>query len=105
MVRSWPEALEKAYYADQKVQASESPFLQPQRTLPAGEHWVTRGEDATVSHVRAFVAAVKSRTQPVEDARFGHHAAACAHMVNLSIREGRVVKWDASRDTVATASA
>ncbi len=103
VVRSWPEALEQAHYADPKVQASESPFLQPQSTRAAGERWVTQGEDATVSHVRAFVAAVKSRTQPLEDARFGHHAAACAHMVNQSIREGRLVKWDASRDTIATA--
>ena len=103
VVRSWPESLERAYYADPKVQASESPFLQPQRSHGAGERWVTRGEDATVSHVRAFVAAVKSRQQPVENARFGHHAAACAHMINQSIREGRTVKWDARRDTVATA--
>jgi predicted dehydrogenase len=103
VIRSWPEALERAYYADPAVQASESPFLQPQQTLAAGERWVTRGEDATVSHVRAFVEAVKTRRPPVEDARFGHHAAACAHMVNQSIREGRVVKWDAARDTVATA--
>lgn len=91
VVRSWPEALEQAYYADPKVQASESPDLQPQTTLSGGERWISRGEDATVSHVRAFVAAVKSRTQPVEDARFGHHAAACAHLINKSIRENRVV--------------
>ncbi len=103
VVRSWPSALEAAHYADPGVQASESPFLQPQTTQPAGEHWVTRGEDATVAHVRAFVSAVRSRVQPVEDARFGHHAAACAHMINQSLREGRVVRWDASRDTIATA--
>jgi predicted dehydrogenase len=101
VVRSWPEALERAYYADPKVQASESPALQPQRALPAGESWTTRGEDPTVSHVRAFVAAVKSRTPPVEDARAGHHAAACAHMINQSIRENRTVKWDPQRDTIA----
>ena len=92
VVRSWPEALEQAYYADPKVQASESPSLQPQTTLSGGERWVSRGEDSTVSHVRAFVAAVKSRQQPVEDARFGHHAAACAHLINTSLREGRVLK-------------
>lgn len=102
VVRSWPEALERAYYDDPAVQASESPALHQQKTLAAGEHWVTRGEDATVSHVRAFAAAVASRRQPVEDARFGHHAAACAHMVNQSIREGRVVKWDRATDSVAT---
>jgi len=103
VVRSWPAALEAAYYADPEVQASESPFLQPQQSMATGQQWATHGEDATVSHVRAFVSAVRSRVPPVEDARFGHHAAACAHMINQSLREGRVVKWDASRDTVATA--
>lgn len=103
VVRSWPEALERAYYADPKVQAVESPFLQRQTSSSAGERWVTRGEDDTVAHIRAFADAVRSRAKPVEDARFGHHAAACAHMVNTSLREGRVVKWDAGRDTVATA--
>ena len=103
VVRSWPEALERAYYADPKVQAIESPFVQPQEMRALGESWTTRGEDATISHVRAFVSAVKSRTPPVEDARFGHHAAACAHMINQSVREGRIVKWDANKDSVATA--
>jgi hypothetical protein len=103
VVRSWPEPLERAYHADPKVQAIESPFLQPQEMRPLAESWTTRGEDATISHVRAFAAAVRSRTSPVEDARFGHHAAACAHMINQSVREGRIVKWDAAKDTVATA--
>ncbi len=93
VVRSWPEALERAYYADPKVQERESPFLQPQQTLPAGERWRIRGEGEDVAHVRTFVEAVRSRRQPLEDARFGHRAAACAHMVNTSIREGRAVKW------------
>jgi hypothetical protein len=39
------------------------------------------------------VSSVKTRTQPVEDAAFGHRAAACAHMVNQSIREKRIVEW------------
>lgn len=74
-----------------KVQAQESPFLQRQVTASSSERWTTRGEDATVAHVRAFVAAVRSRVQPVEDARFGHHAAACAHLINQAIRERRVI--------------
>jgi hypothetical protein len=39
----------------------------------------------------------------VEDARFGHRAACCAHMINQSIRESRIVKWDEGRNTIATA--
>ncbi len=94
VVRSWPEALERAYYADPKVQALESPALQPQHVTPAGERWQVSGENEDVAHVRAFVDAVRSRRQPLEDARFGHRAAACAHMVNQSLREGRVVKGE-----------
>ena len=103
VVRSWPEPLERAYYADPKVQAIETPSSRPQVATAAGERWVATGENEDVAHVRSFVDAVRSRATPVEDARFGHRAAACAHMINQSIREGRTVKWDADRNTVATA--
>src|SRR5690606_3880888 len=99
VVRSWPEALERSYYADPAVQASESPFLAPQRALPASERWTFSGEGEDVAHVRTFVDAVRRRQQPEEDAVFGHHAAACAHMINRSVREGGVVRWDPAHDT------
>lgn len=95
VVSAWPEALERAYYADPANRADERPSSLPEQVLPAEERWTTRGEDPSVAHVRAFVAAVKSRTQPVEDARFGHRAAACAHLINRAIRETAVMKWDA----------
>ena len=101
VVRSWPEALERAYYADPKVQAAESPDTWRQRATPGGERWSLRGEDETVAHIRHFVASVRSRQQPVEDATFGHHAAACAHMINQSLREGRSVTWDRTRDLIS----
>ena len=103
VVRSWPEALERGYYADPKVQAIETPSSHTQAATPAGERWAVSGENEDVAHVRAFVEAVRSRSSPVEDARFGHRAASCAHMINQSIREGRIVKWDSDRNTVATA--
>ena len=103
VVRSWPEALERAYYADPKVQALETPSSHHQVATSDGERWVVSGENEDIAHVRTFVEAVRGRTSPVEDARFGHRAAACAHMINQSIREGRLVKWDADRNTVATA--
>ena len=34
-----------------------------------------------------------------EDAVVGHHAAAAAHMVNLSVRQRRLVEWDFAADT------
>jgi predicted dehydrogenase len=101
VVRSWPEALERAYYADPQVRTAESPFLARPQAHPAGERWRFTGEDDTVTHVRAFVDAVRSRTQPIEDARFGHRAAASAHLVNQAIRERRVIRWNGSTSSIA----
>ena len=98
VVRSWPEALEKAYYADPKVRAREIPDSRRQQRVAAGERWAISGEDEIVTHVRNFIEAVKSRKPVVEDARFGHRAAATAHLINRSLREGRAFDWDRAAD-------
>jgi len=98
VVASWPEAMEKAYYDDPKVQAIESPFLWDPKMAGGVETWVAEGRDDTYTHIANFFASVKSRKQPVEDAVFGHRAAACAHMVNRSIREKTFVEWDAANE-------
>jgi predicted dehydrogenase len=96
IVDSWPEALERAYYDDPKVQAVESPDTWAPRMAAGTETWSAEGRDDTWAHIANFFASVRSRRQPVEDALFGHRAAACAHMVNRSIRERRMVEWDAA---------
>jgi len=102
VVRSWPEALEKAYYADPAVRAREVPDSRRQERVAAGQRWSVVGEDELVTHVRVFLDAVKSRTPVVEDARFGHRAAATAHLINRSLREGRVYDWDRATDKPKT---
>jgi hypothetical protein len=47
-----------------------------------------------------FVDAVRSRQQPNEPAERGHHAAAGAHMVNMALRQQKLVEWDFEKDTV-----
>ncbi len=98
VVRSWPEALEKAYYADPKVRAREVPDSRRQQRVAAGERWAISGEDEIVTHVRNFLDAVRSRAPVVEDARFGHRAAATAHLINRSLREGRAFDWNRAAD-------
>lgn len=93
VVSSWAEGAERAYYADPKVQEIESPFLQKGHMRDGVETWRSEGRDDDYTHIANFVASVKTRTEPVENAAFGHRAAACAHMVNQSIREGRIVSW------------
>jgi hypothetical protein len=98
VVRSWPEALERAYYADPKIQAVESPDTWSAQTTPGEEHWGTEGHDDTYMHIANFFDCVRNRKQPYEDAVFGHRAAACAHMVNRSVREKRMIEWDFAAD-------
>jgi predicted dehydrogenase len=99
VVASWPEALETAYYADPAVQARESPETWKPVMKEAREVWNEWGQDATLVHLTRFFDAVRTRTAPVQDAIVGHHAAAVAHLVNLSIREKRPIEWDAARET------
>ncbi len=96
VVASWPEALERAYYDDPKIQAIESPFTWEPKVVGGTESWLAQGRDDTYAHIANFVSSVRNRQQPVENALFGHRAAACAHMVNRSIREKKLVEWDAA---------
>jgi hypothetical protein len=47
-----------------------------------------------------FLESIRTRKPYWEDATAGHHAAACAHMVNLSVREHRMVEWDFAKDDI-----
>lgn len=103
IVESWPRALEEAYYKDPQVIARELPRRQPQRVMAGQERWREVGRDTTVVHFENFVNCVRTRTQPVEDATFGHRAAAVAHLVNLSAKQRKIVHWDHSRNNVKLA--
>jgi predicted dehydrogenase len=99
VVDSWPRDLEDAYYADPKVQAQETPATWKPQMVAAAESWQHQGQDPDLIHLGNFIAAVRSRQQPYENAVVGHHAAAAAHMVNMSLRQRRAVEWDFSGDT------
>jgi predicted dehydrogenase len=103
IVESWPKSLEDAYYRDPKVietevEAGKRPRKQPEqiKTDPA---------EATMLHFGHFFNSVRSRQPYWEDATAGHHAAACAHMVNKSAREHRLVEWDFAKDDIRGGSA
>jgi predicted dehydrogenase len=51
-------------------------------------------EDSTRAHVRNWIEAIRTGGKPVEDVRFGHHAALVGHMCNLSHKAGRPVRWN-----------
>jgi predicted dehydrogenase len=99
IVESWPKALEDAYYRDPKVIATEvEPAKNPKRPEP--EKFKDDGPDPTILHFGHFFDSVRTRQPYWENAVAGHHAAACAHLVNLSARERRMAEWDFTRDDI-----
>ncbi len=100
IVDAWAQKLEDAYYRDPKVIAAEIEPAKRARKPP--EHYKDTGPDATVAHMGHFLDSVRTRQPYWEDAAAGHHAACCAHMINLSAQERRTVAWDFARDDIRT---
>ncbi len=101
IVDSWPKALEDAYYQDPKVRVAEMPQARPPRALDDGQTFREEGVDSTVAHMAHFLDSIRSRKSYWEDASAGHHAAACAHMVNASAKNGRAVEWNFEKDDIS----
>jgi len=99
IVESWPKALEEAYYRDSKVIETE---VAPARNRKKVEPQVFKDgrSDSTVEHFGHFFDSVRSRKAYWEDAVAGHHAAACAHLINLSAKQKRMTEWDFERDDI-----
>ncbi|MGD9347704.1 MAG: Gfo/Idh/MocA family oxidoreductase, partial [Candidatus Aminicenantes bacterium] len=100
IVNSWPSKLEEAYYEDPKIRAEEMPWTRDPRLIPDSEIYREEGIDDTTLHMAEFFDAVRNGTSTKEDATIGHHAASCAHMINLSIDKKKIIHWDAAKDTV-----
>jgi predicted dehydrogenase len=101
IVDSWPRKLQEDYYNDPKVKEEERPNTQSQKVIPGTETYVSRGIDSTTAHFQDLFDAVKNGSmKTIEDASVGHHAAACAHMVNVSIEKGKIVHWDKQSDNI-----
>ncbi len=88
IVSAWPTRLESEYYSTPEGIAEKRP--------PAIEEEIYKGEGppATVAHFQDFFSAVRNRGAVVEDAWVGHHAAACAHLINASVETGSVARWN-----------
>lgn len=56
--------------------------------------------DDEAPHMWNFLEAVRSRKPVVQDATFGHHAAAACHMANTAYFKKSVVTWDEATSTI-----
>jgi len=106
-----------AIIPDRKVRPED---LVPQftETQPAGgvqrtskgaavQHLTTAVEDKSgqsseqfLNHVRNFLDCVRSRQQPLANLEGAHRVATACHLANLSLRVGRKLRWDASREEI-----
>jgi len=90
IVESWPSDLQKQYEAKHpEPPRAEKPEPEQERERSIGD---------TRLHLEAWLDAIRTGKQPVEDVWAGHRAAACAHMINASAREGRRIEWDFERE-------
>ena len=103
IVDSWPEDLARAYYEDPTVKQAELPSTREPRTLAPEEVYRSEGESDILAHLGEFFDAVQQGTDTVEDSTVGHHAAACAHMINLSLDQQKAVHWDRAANALASA--
>jgi predicted dehydrogenase len=51
-------------------------------------------------HVRNFLDCIKTRQRPIADVEDGHHTAIACHLANMSLRLGRKIQWDPTKETV-----
>jgi len=100
IVESWPSAMESSYYKDPKNRREEMPGTREPVVVASQEQYQEIGFESTVLHFRTFFDSMKSRKQPLEDAFAGHRAASCAHLINKSARERRMVSWDFASENV-----
>jgi predicted dehydrogenase len=56
--------------------------------------------DAIVNHMGNFFDCVRTRRMPLSDGESQHRSATTCHLVNLSIRLRRPLKWDAAKEQI-----
>jgi predicted dehydrogenase len=56
--------------------------------------------DMSNAHMKDFLDCMASRKRPASDVEIGHHSMIACHLANIAFRTGRVVHWDAERETI-----
>ena len=75
-------------------------FLAFSETLGKSAQTAALNSQIEASNLWNFFQAVRSRQPVVQNAVFGHHAAAACHMANQAYFRKATVTWDAANDTI-----
>jgi len=95
--QGFPAGMRKTYETDWRNQHDPEPgheFVAEAVTYSGPSY------DDEAPHMWNFMEAVRTRKPVVEDAVFGHHAAAACHMANQAYFRKATVTWDAATDTI-----
>jgi predicted dehydrogenase len=90
---SWPDATVAQFRKLMNLDEKQRPLDGPLVAGPV-EYKASNDEDSTRAHVRNWIEAIRTGGKPIEDVRFGHHAALVGHMCNLSYRSGKMARWN-----------
>jgi predicted dehydrogenase len=91
--RSWPASTVARFRDLMDLNEGLSPLDGPPVAEPV-EYKSPNDEDSTRAHVRNWIEAIRTGAKPIEDVRFGHHAALVGHMCNASYKSGKTVRWN-----------
>ncbi|MBH00300.1 MAG: oxidoreductase [Solibacterales bacterium] len=98
IVKSWPRQLEQDYHDKIKAHAAALAAANDVRRVKESEEYKETGRNATLQHLDHFFDSVRSRKPTVQDVWAGHRAAACAHLINDSVENDRIVHWDFDKE-------
>jgi predicted dehydrogenase len=98
---AWPKATREQYA---ELHDLDPATLRPKATAavkrPEPQEIQVPGRDSTELHLEKFFESVRTRTEPFESAEMGHLCATVGHMVNLSYKSHREMRWDADKRRV-----
>ena len=93
-VHSWPDATVAQFKQVMNLNEKLSPLDGPAAAAAPLEVRASNDEDSTRAHIRNWMDAIRTGGKPIEDVRFGHHAALVGHMCNVAYRAGRIARWN-----------
>jgi predicted dehydrogenase len=98
---SWPAETKKKFAEMNDLDpASMRPKATAQLRPPKPEEVATPGTESTEAHLAKFYESVRSRKEPVENGVMGSLCATVGHMVNLSYKARKEVRWDKAKQRV-----
>ena len=56
--------------------------------------------DMSNAHMKDFLDCMASRKRPASDVEVGHNSMIACHLANIAFRTGRVIHWDAAKETI-----